>query len=62
MNGIKRYRLATGLTQEELAQLIHKTKGCVCLYEKGVRTPSIAVAKEIAAVVGCSLDELFREE
>ena len=62
MNRIKRYRLAAGYTQEQLASMIHKSKGCVSLYEKGTRTPPVVVAKQIASAVGCGMDDLFMED
>ena len=62
LNGIKKHRLAAGLTQQMLADEIHRAKSCVCLYEKGTRTPPVSIAKRIASVVGCSLDDLFKEE
>lgn len=62
MNGIKKYRLAAGYTQQILADKIHKTRACVCQYEKGIRTPPISVALKIAEVCNCGLGELFREE
>ena len=62
MNSIRKYRLAAGLSQLQLAQKVNRTKGCISLYEKGLRTPPIKVAKQIADCVGCSLEKLVEEE
>lgn len=62
MNNIRKYRLKAGITQSELAEKIQKTTPCVSQYENGIHNPPIPVAKKIANVLRCKLNELFEED
>ena len=59
---IRFYRMKAGLTQVELADRLGLTKQSVWRWEKGERQPDIATAKRIAAILCCSLDNLFADE
>lgn len=59
MNRIAQYRRAKGLTQEEAARAAGITLNAWYLIEHGKRTPTIATARKIAAVLGVTIDELF---
>ena len=58
---LKQYRQARGLTQAELGALLGIKKPSVFAIEAG-RSLSLERAKQIAALLGCTLDELTREE
>ena len=52
-------RIAKGLTQEELGEIIGVTKGSVSLYESGKRTPKIETVLELIYALGVSADYLL---
>lgn len=45
---IKERRVVQGLTQQELGKACGVSKACICHYERGVRTPSVARLGQIA--------------
>lgn len=55
---VRNRRLNEGLTQQELADKLAINQGTVAKIEKGLKVPSVALAMEMARVLGCSLDEL----
>ena len=55
---IKSNRLAAGLTQIQLAQLIGVTHAAISYWENGVNIPNVLDCIRIADVLGISLDEL----
>lgn len=61
INQLKFYRLQAGdLTQEQLADRIGVTRQTILSIEKGRYTPSVALALRMAAVLGCSVEDLFQ--
>lgn len=62
MKNIRKYRLAAGLTQGQLAVQINKSVGCISQYESGIHSPPIPVAKKMAKILGCEWTELYDEE
>ena len=58
---IKMCRQDLGITQQEAAKLIGVSQPAYQRYEAGLRTPSIQVAKEIAAAFNTSVDYLTGE-
>jgi transcriptional regulator with XRE-family HTH domain len=56
---ITKYRTAKDLTQEELANLISKTRSTVNLYEKGKINIPFKVVHDIGEALGVDLPELF---
>lgn len=55
---VKRLRLAAGLSQTELAQKVSVSIPMICQIERGTKAPSLQLAMEIAAVLGCDVQEL----
>lgn len=55
---IKEFRQAHGMTQQDLADAVHVTKGAVCLWERGMRIPEVSTLMALADVFGVSLDSL----
>jgi transcriptional regulator with XRE-family HTH domain len=48
---LKESRLATGLTQAQLAKKLGKSQGYVSLVERGLRSPSMSLAERLAKVL-----------
>ena len=55
---LKSYRLAAGLTQEELANKCGMKKQSISRYEKSEREPNIRIASVLARELGISLESL----
>lgn len=55
---LKRLRLASGLTQDELAAKLGTSKQSISRYENSEREPNIRTAKAIANALNVSLEEL----
>ncbi len=49
---IKKYRKEKGLTQDQLAKKIHKSKSVLQKYENGVTAPSLEIISDIAKELG----------
>jgi transcriptional regulator with XRE-family HTH domain len=56
---IRDARVASGLTQEDLAQSLHLSNAYISLIERGDRNPPIATVFAIASVLGVSPRELL---
>lgn len=46
------------MTQQDLADAVHVTKGAVCMWERGMRIPEVSTLMALADVFGVSLDTL----
>lgn len=62
VNNIKKFRLATGLTQEQLGQKIGVDGSTIANWECGRRVPSIPNAIKLAVVFDTSLDAIFAKD
>ena len=56
---IKDKRCAIGMTQKELAEAVGVEQSMICQIERGTKTPSMPLGKQIADVFGCSIDSLL---
>lgn len=61
-NKIKDFRLKAGLTQQATANLIGIGIRIYQYYEAGEKEPGVYTAIKIAAALGTTVEELFREE
>ena len=52
-------RKEKNMTQRELAEILNISHGAVGMYEVGLRTPSLEMARKIAGVFNISTDQLF---
>ena len=52
----KRHEL--GLTQEELAQKVGISRGMLAMVERGTKQVNLRLAKKLAEVFECSVDDL----
>lgn len=59
LNFIRRYRIAAGLTQSELAAAIGVSKNAVSSFERGQYYPSARHAALLCDVLDVSFEELF---
>ena len=57
--GIKKARVARGMSQVELAKRIGVGQSAVSMWETGNAMPRAGKLKEIAEVLGCSVGELI---
>jgi putative transcriptional regulator len=60
--GATRIRIArhcAGFSQEELAAAVGASRKTISLVERGLSTPSLALARSLARALGLTLDELF---
>jgi len=57
---IKAERIRKGYTQFELAEKINMSESSISLIERGIQTPSVLVAYDIAKVLNIDINELFR--
>lgn len=58
---IKSRRLMLEMTQKELAEKVHVDQSMICQIERGTKSPTLPLAVEIAAAMGCSLNDLVAE-
>lgn len=61
-NNFRRFRLLSGLTQEDAATRIGVTRQTVIAIEKGNYQPSVLLALMSAKTFGCSVEDLFYVE
>ena len=55
---VARYRKRIGLTQEELAEKMNVSGQAVSKWENGLSYPDVDTLKRLAALFGCTIDEL----
>jgi transcriptional regulator with XRE-family HTH domain len=58
---VRRKRLAAGLSQEALSEAAGLHRTYVGLLERGLRMPSILVAKRVAEALGTTMAEFLAE-
>ncbi len=59
---IKFYRKQLGLTQGQLAEMLHGKKSLISNYENGYSTPDIYTLCKLANIFDVTLDELVEYE
>ena len=59
MTAIQDYREKSGMTQQELADVLGVTQGAVANWENGIRKPDIFMLKKIADALHCTADDLL---
>ncbi len=60
-DNIKRYRLANGLTQQELAEKLHVVRQTISKWEKNQSVPDAMLLKSISDCLGVSVADLLGE-
>ena len=56
---LKQYSVAKGLTQEQLAELVHVRRETIMRLEKAQYNPSLKLAIDISRVVDQPIEKLF---
>lgn len=56
---IEKLRKSKSMTQEELAKAVGVSRSTVTMWETGKSVPRPAILKELAAMFGCTIDELL---
>lgn len=62
MVGLKRIRQSRKMSAEALAQAVGTSRQAVYDWESGQYWPKASSLPRIAEALGCTIDELFREE
>ena len=58
---IREMRIKAGLSQKELAEKMNVAQPSVHSWETNTKEPAAGRLPALAAALGCSIDELFRE-
>lgn len=58
-NRVKEYRTNSGMTQNQLAELVGVTRLTIISLEKKKYDPSVGLALKIAKAFGCMVEDLF---
>lgn len=53
---LKELRKKSGMTQQQLGNLINVTKVSICCYEKGTRTPSLETLIDLSNIFNVNID------
>ena len=61
LNAIKKARLTAGVTQTALATQLGVTSGAIGQWEKGMTKPRPYRLKQIAAILGTTVDEIISD-
>lgn len=56
---IRHIRKEKGITQAYVAEKAGISQAMLCQIERGTKNPSLQVGKEIADILGCSIDSLL---
>ena len=59
MTALYKYRKEKGLTQKALATALGVKQPVIANYESGTRKPDIITLKKLAAILGCTTDQLL---
>ena len=59
LEGLRPRRIAQGLTQQQLADVLELNRSTVAVWETGQGLPSAALLPRLAELLHCSIDELF---
>ena len=57
-NRVKELRLAAGMTQQQLAELVHVSSRTIISLEKGQYNPSLLLAYRLALIFSTTVEEL----
>ena len=58
-NRVKELRLAAGMTQQQLAELVHVSARTIITLEKGQYNPSLLLAYRIAVLFCVTVEKLY---
>ena len=58
--GLRKRRLAMGLSQKELADALGTVQSAISAWESGEKMPRASQLPELAAALHCTIDELYQ--
>ena len=58
---LKKFLMSNNLTQKGLAEKLKVERTTVTMWENGYSMPNIQTLKKIAEILGCSVDDLIKE-
>lgn len=58
---VKEAREARDISQQQLAELIHKSQALICQIEQGKRKPGLHTAIQLSNVLGIKLEDLIED-
>lgn len=59
---LKELRLLRNLTQDELAKSLKIRRSTVAMWESGKSMPRSDKLQQLAEILGCSIDDLYRKD
>lgn len=62
MMSFRSARLAAGLSVQQVTEKLNISDAAVYMWETGQQNPRVSRLPEIAALYGCTLDELLRSD
>jgi len=62
LKNLRNLRIACGLTQRELADKLGVAQCTIVFWEQGSKYPTADKLPAIARLLGCSIDDLYREQ
>ena len=57
---IEMLRKKANISQEEIAKRLNVTQGAISQWEKGITRPTADKLPELAKILGCTIDELYK--
>lgn len=60
--GFRNARMSANLTQSDVATRLNVSRTTVAMWETGKSMPRAELLPKIADILGCTVDELLREE
>ena len=60
-SNIKERRLALGMTQRELAEMVGVDQSMICQIERGSKTPTLPLGRDISEALQCHLEDILKE-
>ena len=59
--GLRTLRKEKGLTQVQLAQMIHVDQTAISQWERGIAQPRLRNCLQLAQILECSIEDIFAE-
>lgn len=59
---IRVMRKRKGLTQKQFAEKLNYTRSAISQWERSLRTPTVETLLDIATVLECSVNDLYKPE
>lgn len=59
--GLRTLRKEKGLTQVQLAQMVHVDQTAISQWERGIAQPRLRNCLQLAQILECSIEDIFAE-